>query len=218
MKKPVCCWPHGARVWLSRKSRDATMGDSAVNIAGCGLQLSVSALGRWSRWITPASMTKRFDTYFFVVPVAPDQDCRPDNQETVHGMWIDPSKALVQNSQGVYPLSPPTLVTLYQLLDYKDIDHLIAESHRRPWPAPFKTTNGQGEWPGLDHRALGSGVCRTGNFGECGVGWKAICFPPRPRFPDYGCTTAAGDQSRMGINFSLKRSRHPDRISDSISG
>ena len=107
-------------------------------IAHHDLKLSVSRLGRWCRWITPESMTRRFDTFFFVVPVAPDQDCRPDNHETVHGMWTDPASALVENSEGRCPLSPPTLVTLHQLLEYNGLDRLMAEAHRRPWPDPLK--------------------------------------------------------------------------------
>ena len=102
------------------------------------LQLSVSRLGRWCRWITPESMAKRFDTFFFIVQVSPDQDCRPDNQETIHGIWIDPASALVRNNQGTCPLSPPTLVSLQQLLGYKDLDHLMAEAHQRAWPEPFR--------------------------------------------------------------------------------
>lgn len=119
---------------LSRRSH----GRFSRQIADHDLKLTVSKLGRWSRWITPASMSKRFDTFFFIVPVDPDQDCRPDNHETVHGMWIDPANALLKNSLGQCPLSPPTLVTLHQLLDYKDLGHLVTDAHRHSWPKPFK--------------------------------------------------------------------------------
>ncbi len=102
-----------------------------------GLGLSISKLGRWHHWITPELMPRRFDTYFFVAPVGQDQRCRPDNHETVHGTWANPLKALKENNQGTLPLSPPTLVTLHQLLPVADLDTLVAETRSRSWPAPI---------------------------------------------------------------------------------
>ncbi len=114
-----------------------------------GLVLSLSKLGRWHHWITPKLMPIRFDTFFFVAPVEQDQACRPDNHETVHGTWATPEKALVENARGTLPLSPPTLVTLHQMLPFTGLDDLMAESRRRSWPAPIL----QRWWP-LDKGAL----------------------------------------------------------------
>jgi 8-oxo-dGTP pyrophosphatase MutT (NUDIX family) len=114
-----------------------------------GLVLSLSQLGRWHHWITPELMPRRFDTYFFVAPVGQDQRCRPDNHETVHGTWANPLKALTENDQGTLPLSPPTLVTLHQLLPFADLDTLVAETSSRSWPAPIMPRL----WP-LDNSAL----------------------------------------------------------------
>ncbi|WP_372677494.1 hypothetical protein [Desulfosarcina sp.] len=102
-----------------------------------GLGLSISKLGRWHHWITPELMPRRFDTFFFVAPVEQNQRCRPDNHETVHGTWVNPEKALTENAQGSLPLSPPTLVTLHQLLPFTDLDTLMAEARNRSWPAPI---------------------------------------------------------------------------------
>ena len=114
-----------------------------------GLALSVSKLGRWHHWITPELMPRRFDTFFFVAPVGQDQHCQPDNHETVHGTWINPRKALAENTRGTLPLSPPTLVTLHQMLPFADLDTLMAETRSRPWPAPIMPRL----WP-LDKSAL----------------------------------------------------------------
>ena len=35
------------------------------------------------------------------------------------------------------PLSPPTLVTLHQLLTFDSIDTLMTEARNRSWPAPI---------------------------------------------------------------------------------
>ena len=102
-----------------------------------GLVLSLSRLGRWHHWITPELMPRRFDTFFFVSPVEPGQDCRPDYHETVHGVWVNPRTALAKNMQGTLPLSPPTLVTLHQMLPFTDLDTLMAETRNRSWPAPI---------------------------------------------------------------------------------
>jgi len=99
------------------------------------LILSTSKLACWSRWITPQSMPTRFDTYFFMAPVKRYQQCRPDNRETVDGIWISPRKALVKNSDGSLPLSPPALVTLHQMLSFADLQEMIAEARGRPQPA-----------------------------------------------------------------------------------
>jgi len=52
--------------------------------------LSFSSLGRWSHWITPKRMKKRFDTRFFIVFMPENQTCAPDDQETKHGIWLTP--------------------------------------------------------------------------------------------------------------------------------
>ncbi len=102
-----------------------------------GLGLSISKLGRWHHWITPELIPRRFETFFFVAPVGQDQRCRPDNHETVHGTWVNPKKALTENARGTLPLSPPTLVTLHQLLPFSDLETLMAEARHRLWPAPI---------------------------------------------------------------------------------
>jgi 8-oxo-dGTP pyrophosphatase MutT (NUDIX family) len=114
-----------------------------------GLGLSISKLGRWHHWVTPELMPRRFDTFFFVAPVGQNQRCRPDNHETVHGTWVTPRKALTENDQGTLPLSPPTLVTLHQMLPFADLDTLMAEAQSRSWPAPIMPRL----WP-LDNSAL----------------------------------------------------------------
>jgi len=100
-------------------------------------KLSLSSLGKWSHWITPKLMKKRFDTRFFVAFMPENQTCVPDNMETKHGIWLTPQKALEQNLTGEVPLSPPTLVTLTQMLKFKTCDDLKAEMETHAWGAPI---------------------------------------------------------------------------------
>jgi hypothetical protein len=78
-------------------------------------------------------MPKRFDTRFFVVRMPSGQQCRPDNIETTHGVWITPAEALAGNLNGRIPLSPPTLMTLHEMLSFKDADAFLTAAATRTW-------------------------------------------------------------------------------------
>jgi len=95
--------------------------------------LSVASLGRWSHWITPELMKKRFDTRFFIVFMPEDQTCATDNMETTHGIWLTPQEALEQNLESRVPLSPPTVVTLTQMLKFNTFSDLKQEIQTRFW-------------------------------------------------------------------------------------
>jgi len=99
--------------------------------------LSFSSLGRWSHWITPKLMKKRFDTRFFIVFMPEDQICVPDDMETKHGIWLTPEEALEQNLEKRVPLSPPTIVTLTQLLKFNNFNDLKKEIQIRSWGDPI---------------------------------------------------------------------------------
>src|SRR3981081_2231075 len=47
----------------------------------------------FSRWITPAEVKIRFDTWFFLTPAPADAEPRPDGSETVDARWFTPQGA-----------------------------------------------------------------------------------------------------------------------------
>jgi 8-oxo-dGTP pyrophosphatase MutT (NUDIX family) len=98
-----------------------------------GWRLMLSALSPWSHWITPVRMKRRYDTRFWLACMPADQQCRPDQLETTHGLWISPAKGLAFNLCGQVPLSPPTLVTLQQLLAFRSLSELKRERIDRTW-------------------------------------------------------------------------------------
>ncbi len=102
-------------------------------VTGEGWILELTGLGRWSHWITPELMPKRYDTRFFIVFMPRDQECKPDLIETTHGIWISPEKGLAGNFKGYIPLSPPTLVTLHELLKFSSMEALKKEMKTRTW-------------------------------------------------------------------------------------
>jgi 8-oxo-dGTP pyrophosphatase MutT (NUDIX family) len=95
--------------------------------------LLLSRLARWAHWITPEALKLRFDTRFFLAFVPPEEECSPDDQETLHGIWVTPEQGLAANLRGEIPLSPPTLVTLQELLQYKTLNDLQGEVRNREW-------------------------------------------------------------------------------------
>ena len=102
-------------------------------VESAGHTLKLSALSRWSHWVSPEQMHRRYDTRFFWAAKPAGQSCRPDLEEVVHGCWISPRKGLVANLRGEIPLSPPTLVTLHELLAYRDLDDLKKRTKERQW-------------------------------------------------------------------------------------
>lgn len=100
--------------------------------------LEFSKLFRWSHWITPRRMKRRYDTRFFLACMPKGQTCRPDDRETTHGVWISPKQGLMANTTGEIPLSPPTLVTLHQLLPFANRMDLEAAATKRVWGPPVK--------------------------------------------------------------------------------
>lgn len=98
-----------------------------------GWTLRFSELACWSHWITPKARSRRYDTRFFMACMPEGQECRPDNSETTHGVWINPEKGLAGNLKGEIPLSPPALTTLHELLGYTGIGDLKEEMKTRPW-------------------------------------------------------------------------------------
>lgn len=95
--------------------------------------LSLGALAPWSRWITPVERSRRFDTWFFAAFLDASVDCAPDGREVLQGLWVGPGEALAANDEGRIPLSPPALVTLHELLPFKDGPALRQALSLRTW-------------------------------------------------------------------------------------
>ena len=101
-----------------------------------GWTLALSALSRWSHWIKPLSMKRRYDTRFFLACMPSGQRCSPDSHEITHGLWVSPINGLMGNISGKIPLSPPTMVTLQELLKYPTLEDLKKGALTRMWGTP----------------------------------------------------------------------------------
>ncbi len=109
-------------------------GDAALRAAAvreldeeAGIRLDdPSAIVPFSRWITPAEVKIRFDTWFFLAPAPDGAEPRIDGEEAVDSGWFTPRAALDAHRAGEILLVFPTIKHLEQLASFATADELIA--------------------------------------------------------------------------------------------
>jgi 8-oxo-dGTP pyrophosphatase MutT (NUDIX family) len=83
-------------------------------------------LVKFSRWITPAAVSIRFDTHFFLAALPSGQEPRVDGEECVDLGWFTPDGALDSHRAGEILLVFPTIKHLEQLSDFDAVADLLA--------------------------------------------------------------------------------------------
>jgi 8-oxo-dGTP pyrophosphatase MutT (NUDIX family) len=114
-------------------------GDSALRAAAvrelaeeAGIALdSPAALVPFSRWITPAQVKIRFDTWFYLAMAPPGAEPTVDEQEIVQWRWYEPRAALAAAGAGEIFLVFPTIKHLEQLSAFASADALLEHASRR---------------------------------------------------------------------------------------
>jgi len=92
----------------------------------CGLSLKPSELQAFARWITPESMPKRFDTYFFITSCNEEVEIVVDQSEIVDFQWVQPAQAVQQSQAGELLFRPPTLISLLEIDQHQTIQSVLA--------------------------------------------------------------------------------------------
>ncbi|HEX4109403.1 MAG TPA: NUDIX hydrolase [Solirubrobacteraceae bacterium] len=90
-----------------------------------------ASLVKFSRWITPAEVTIRFDTHFYLVPMPGGQEPVVDGQECVDARWFAPADALRAHAEGEILLVFPTIKHLEQLGQFASADALLDHARGR---------------------------------------------------------------------------------------
>lgn len=80
-----------------------------------GLTVRADLLRPWSRWVTPRTERRRFDTRFFVAVVPADQEPRVASPESDRLAWLTPTEAVERWNAGDLPMALPTSETLREL-------------------------------------------------------------------------------------------------------
>ncbi|HWE15402.1 MAG TPA: NUDIX hydrolase [Solirubrobacteraceae bacterium] len=103
-----------------------------------GVELAAPAqLVAYSRWITPAAVKIRYDTWFFLARAPEGAEPRVDGSEMVDARWFTPSGALAAARAGEILLVFPTIKHLEQLQGFASAAELL-EHARTQTVAPVQ--------------------------------------------------------------------------------
>jgi 8-oxo-dGTP pyrophosphatase MutT (NUDIX family) len=95
-----------------------------------GLVLRSDLLRPWSRWITPVTEERRYDTRFFAAALPSGQHARDVGGEADETAWMEPGAALAAATSREIALMPPTAVTLGELRACGDVPAALAARRR----------------------------------------------------------------------------------------
>ena len=82
----------------------------------------------YARWITPAQVQTRFDTWFYLAPAPDGAEPAVDGAEVVDHAWYAPADALAACRAGSLFLVFPTIKQLEQLSGFASADALLAHA------------------------------------------------------------------------------------------
>ncbi len=111
-----------------------------------GLQIDLSRLIPWSRWVTPVIESRRYDTWFYLAVVPASAEASPDDGEATASRWVRPADALA--NPDAFPMAPPTFRTLEELAELGSIASVLASGPARDLRAvcPRLDQNEEGGW------------------------------------------------------------------------
>jgi 8-oxo-dGTP pyrophosphatase MutT (NUDIX family) len=89
------------------------------------------AVVHWSRWITPAEVVIRFDTWFFVAEAPPGAEATVDGSECVDARWLRPAAALQAHERGELMLVFPTIKHLEALAGMASVADTLEKARTR---------------------------------------------------------------------------------------
>jgi 8-oxo-dGTP pyrophosphatase MutT (NUDIX family) len=79
----------------------------------------------FSRWITPAQVKIRFDTWFYLTPLPDGATAKIDGSEIVDARWYEPGEALEAAGRGDLLLVFPTIKHLEQISPFHSAQALM---------------------------------------------------------------------------------------------
>src|SRR4051812_41292382 len=90
-----------------------------------------AALVPWSRWITPAQVKIRFDTWFFVARAPDGAEVTCDGEECVDSRWLRPQDALDAYQRDELLLVFPTIRHLQELSMFETVEAVLETGRNR---------------------------------------------------------------------------------------
>ncbi len=116
--------------------RDEGHGDQALRAAAvreleeeAGISIGdPGELIAFSRWITPAEVKTRYDTWFYLATLPAGAQARADGSEVIDARWYSPTGALEARARGELFMVFPTIKHLEQLSGFESADALLAHA------------------------------------------------------------------------------------------
>lgn len=111
-----------------------------------GIELSdPGALVAFARWITPAQVRIRFDTWFYLAAAPDDARPRVDGSEIVDWLWLTPAEALARGERGELFLVFPTIKQLEALASFATAAEALKHAAEHPVVPVTPQVVGSGE-------------------------------------------------------------------------
>lgn len=104
-----------------------------------------SELVAFARWITPAQLLTRFDTWFYLAREPAGAEPRVDGSEVVDFLWTTPAEAVAAGRAGRLSVVFPTLKQLEQLGRFASAQELLDSARGREVLAVEPRVTGSGE-------------------------------------------------------------------------
>ena len=104
-------------------SGEVTFADA---LRGADLQLDLTGIVGFARWITPEGLPKRYDTRFYAAVLPPGATAIAAPGEIADLEWIQPEEALARADSEAAYLMPPTRAALNALSQGDDVAAVLA--------------------------------------------------------------------------------------------
>lgn len=178
------------------------------------LRLRTDLMVYLGRWITPASMPRRFDTRFFAAALPPGQHAHALEGEVEKLEWMTPREALDALRAGRLKMWLPTSTTLHHLVDARDFGEIrdslagAGEGEVASEPLSPLVTRVRAPNPGL---LTGPGT----NAYVVGAGEVAVIDPAVQDEPFLAALEEGARSGRAKIRCILLTHVHPDHVGGS---
>jgi len=95
-----------------------------------GIAVDVDSLAFVSRWVTPTMFSRRYDTHFYLAPLASTLPLKLAIDELEEAAYITPAAALGAHQAQQWPMVLPTLAHLRWLARFTNIDQALEATSR----------------------------------------------------------------------------------------
>jgi 8-oxo-dGTP pyrophosphatase MutT (NUDIX family) len=126
--------------WLA--SSHAALQNNSVTFGALlknqNLYCDLASLVYFAHWQTPAEVSTRFDTRFFVAALPDNQMPLESSYEVAQSLWLTPERAMALHERGELPMIFPTFAALRTLADFDSVESVLKE-YRAVESAPMRS-------------------------------------------------------------------------------